>query len=243
MYQTKRMAGYLFAFLAVIQLAAFFLYSQITANVESKWLIYLVYWIRNTAEATVPILTATAAFLLFSAGHKKVLLFPILPVLSRVLYFLPDFYLYYIADDLNTAEALAMAAIVTVIECAIIYGFVLLLYLLAKHIYTKSEKEKGEDGFFSLENPFTKSVFFICFAYFCLQMVIEIINTVSYLITNAGTYTLEEILTILLSFILHLAMLLLMQIIAVAYTRYAKAHYMEAAEEPGATEPHDISEE
>ena len=64
------------------------------------------------------------------------------------------------------------------------------------------------------------------FAYFCLQIAIELINTVSYLVTNAGTYTLEEILTILLSFILHLCILMLMQVAAVAYIRYARRHYL-----------------
>ncbi len=232
MYQTKRMAGYLFASLAVIQLAAFFLYSQTTAHVELKWLVYLVYWIRNTATAAVVTVTAAATLLLSLAGQKKVLLFPILPVLSRALYFLPDHYLYYMADGLNSLEAIAMATIVTLLECTAIYGAVCLLYLIAKRIYAHSgEEEKGEDAsFFSLENPFVKSVFSICFAHFCLQILVEIINTVSYLIENAGTYTFEEIFTILISFILHLATFLLMQVAAIAYTRYAKKHYAEPSD-------------
>ena len=72
MYQTKRMAGYLFAFLAVIQLAAFFLYYQTTAHVKIKWLVYLVYQIRNTAQAAVPLITAAAMLLLLRAGKKRI---------------------------------------------------------------------------------------------------------------------------------------------------------------------------
>lgn len=227
-YQTKRMAGYLFAFLAVVQLAAFFLYSFVTSSVNMKWLVLLVYWLREAAEAAVPILCAALALLLWRAGHRRALLFPALPVLSRALYFLPDHYLFYIADDLTTAEALAMAGAVTLLECAAIWGFTALLYLIAKCVYKHSGKEEKEEeyGFFSLDDPFIKSVFSISFAYFCLQIAIELINTVSYLVANAGTYTLEEILTILLSFILHLCILMLMQVAAVAYIRYARRHYL-----------------
>ena len=227
MYQTKRMAGYLFAFLAVIQMASFFLYYVTTASVEIKWLVYLVYQIRNAAQAAVPLITAAAMLLLSRAGEKRVPLFPILPVLSYALYFLPDHYLYYIEESLNSGEAIAMALIVTLLECAAIWGAVLLLFLIGKRVLSASaeKEEKEELPFFDLEAPLTKSVFFICFSYFCLQILIESVQTASYLITNAGTYTLEEILTILVSFIFHLGILLLTQAACILYLRYAKKHY------------------
>ena len=237
MFYTKRMSGYLFALLAVIQMAAFFLYSQATEHLDIKWLVYLVYWIRNFAEAIVPLLAAAGMLLLARAGHKRLWLFPILPVLSRALYYLPDHYLYYISDDLNTGEAIAMSAIVTLVECAAIYGFVILLFLLAKRVYAYAEKKdsdaKGEEDFsiFALEIPMVKSVFFIPFAYFCLQTVIEIVRTVSYLISNAGTYTLEEIFTIILSFIMHLAVLIASHALCILYLRYAKKHYVICEDE------------
>ena len=64
------MAGYLFAFLSILQLAAFFLYRQATEFFDIQWLVYLVYWIRLLAEAVVPLLTAAAMLLLFSGGHQ-----------------------------------------------------------------------------------------------------------------------------------------------------------------------------
>ncbi len=231
MFYTKRMSGYLFALLAVIQMAAFFLYSQATEHLDIKWLVYLVYWIRSLAEAIVPLLAAAGMLLLARAGHKRLWLFPILPVLSRALYYLPDHYLYYLADDLNTGEAIAMSAIVTLVECGAIFGFVLLLYLLARRVLADAEKKdpdaKCEEDlpFFALEIPMVKSVFSISFAYFCLQIILEIVRTVSYLIANAGTYTLEEIFTIILSFIMHLAVLFASHALCVLYLRYAKKNY------------------
>ena len=221
------MAGYLFAFLAVIQMSAFFTYYQTTASVKIKWIVYLVYQVRNTAEALVPLIAAAATLLLWRAGQKKFLLFPVLPVLSRALYFLPDHYLYYLADDLSSGEAIAMAAIVTFLECAAIYGFVLLLFLIAKRILGKTEVEEGEEtaGFFCIEIPFIKAVFSISFVYFFLQTIVEIIETADYLITNAGTYTLEEIATILASFLFHLAILFATHVISLLYIRYARKHY------------------
>lgn len=229
-FYTKRMSGYLFALLAVIQMAAFFLYSQVTEHLDIKWLVYLVYWIRNLAEAIVPLLAAAGMLLLARAGHKRLWLFPILPVLSRALYYLPDHYLYYLADDLNTGEAIAMSAIVTLVECGVIYGFVLLLYLLAKRVYTDAEKKFDSQSeanlpFFALEIPMVRSAFCIPFTYFCLQIFLEILRTVSYLVTSAGTYTIEEILTIVLSFIMHLAVLLASHTLCILYLRYAKKHY------------------
>ena len=221
------MAGYLFAFLSVILMASFFLYYETTSHIEIKWLVYLVYQIRNTVQAAVPLITAAATLLLFRAGAKKICLFPILPVLSHALYFLPDHYLFYMEDGLKTGEAIAMALIVTLLECAAIYGGVLLLFLIGKRVATASEEEKDEEElrFFDLEAPLVKSVFFACFSYFCLQVLIEIIRTVSYLVENTGTYTFEEILTILVSFIFHFGTLLLTQIICILYLRYARKHY------------------
>ena len=237
MFQTKRMAGYLFAFLSVLQLAAFFIYRQTTENFDIQWLVYLVYWIRLLAEAVVPLLTAAAMLLLFSGGHRRILLFPILPILSRTLYYLPDHYLYYIEDQLTTMEALSMAAIVSLIECAVFYGLTILIFLIAKAVLLKADKEKRSDfdfesaPIFSLENPFIKSIFFAFFAYFCLQTAIEIVRTVSYLVSNAGTYTAEEILTLILSFVMHFVILLLSHLFAVLYLRYAKKHYIEDSED------------
>ena len=227
MYQTKRMAGYLFAFLVVIQLAAFFLYYQTTAHVKIKWLVYLVYQIRNTAQAAVPLITAAAMLLLLRAGEKRICLFPILPVLSHALYFLPDHYLFYMEDGLNTAESITMALIVTVLECAAILGAVLLLFYIGRRVAQGASEEKCKETphFFDLEDPLVKAVFSVCFSHFCLQIAIEIVRTVSYLITNAGTYTFEEIFTILISFLLHLGTLLLMQVVCILYIRYAKNHY------------------
>lgn len=231
-YQTKRMAGYLFAVLAVLQMAAFFLYHEITSHVEIRWLVYLVYQIRSAALAAVPLITAAAMLLLFSAGEKRISLFPILPVLSYALYFLPDHYLFYMEQSLKSGEAIAMALIMTVLECAAIWGAVLLLFLIGKRalLSSGSAEKKEELPFFDLEAPLTKSVFFVCFSYFCLQVVIEIVRTISYLIANAGTYTLEEILTILISFAFHLGILFLLQAACILYLRYAKKHYAKEGE-------------
>ena len=222
------MAGYLFALLALIQMAAFFLYWQITANLNIKWIVYLVYWIRNLAEAAVPLLTAVGAFLLSTMRHRRLWLFPILPVLSRALYFLPDHYLYYLAGGMNSIEAIGMGALVTLFECAVIYGFVLLLCLLARRIYARAKNGENEEEapkMFSLDNPFVKSVFSISFVYFCLQIVFESVRTVAYLVSNAGTYSFEEILTMILSFIMHLAVLFATHALCMLYTRYARKHY------------------
>ncbi len=241
MLSSKRMCGYLFALLAVTQMAAFFLYSQTLAHVDVKWIVYLVYWIRTLAEATVPLLAATGAFLLHLHGHRRVFLFPILPVLSRVLYFMPDYYLYYLERGLDSAESLAMAAIITLLECAALCVFSLLLLWLAIWLFSRrpasaSEEEKtaeGESPFspFDLENPRAKSLFSISFAYFCLQTILEFIRTVSYLLENAGTYTLEEILTIAFSFLFHLAALFFSQLLCTVYFRYAEKRYARSAKE------------
>ena len=226
MLNTKRMSGYLFAFLAVLQMAAFFLYNETTEHLEIKWLVYIVYWIRNLSEAIVPLLSAAGMLLLFTKGHKRLALFPILPILSRALYYLPDHYLFYIEDQLTSIEAITMAGIVTLLECAALYGLTLLLFLVGKAILAQKENADFDDPkIFSLENPFIKSLFFVSFSYFCLQTAIELVRTVSYLLTNAGTYTLEEILTIVLSFVMHFAVLLLTHTLSVLYIRYAKKHY------------------
>lgn len=234
MFYTKRMSGYLFALLAVVQMMAFFLYSQTTEHLEIKWLVYLVYWIRNLAEATVPLLAAAGMLLIALAGHKRLWLFPILPVLSRALYYLPDHYLYYIADGLDTGESIAMGALVTLLECAAIYGLVLLLYYVAKRIYLRRESSEDYEvnqKMFSLDNTFIAAVFSISFVYFCLQTLVEMVRTVVYLVSNAGTYSFEEIFTLILSFLMHLAVLFATHALCMLYLRYAKKHYTIPEEE------------
>ena len=50
-FQTKRMAGYLFALLAVVQAASFFIYYQATENIDAKWAVFPAYWLRSIADA------------------------------------------------------------------------------------------------------------------------------------------------------------------------------------------------
>ena len=228
MFYTKRMSGYLFALLAIVQMAAFFLYWQVTARLQIAWIVYLVYWIRNLAQATVPLFAAAGMFLLFLSGHRRLWLFPILPVLSRALYYLPDHYLYYLESDMNSLDAIGTGAIITLVECAAIYGFAFLLFLIAKHVYLrakKAEKESAEETMFSLDNTFVKSVFSLSFVYFCLQIAYEIVRTVVYLVSNAGTYSFVEIFTLILSFIMHFSLLFATHALCILYLRYAKKHY------------------
>ena len=237
MFQTKRMAGYLFALLAVVQAASFFIYYQATENIDAKWAVFPAYWLRSIADAAVPVLIAAAMLLLLRAGHKRLWLFPILPVLSLSLYYLPDHYLYYLSDGLTTLEAIGSALVVMALECTLIYLLVLLLFFIAKTVFhrlTKAKepiKENEDYPIFDLNDPFIKSVFFIPFVYFYLQIVMEIVDTVIFIVSGSGNYTLEEILTIVFSFLMHFAVLLLTHIFAVLYIRYADRHYRKADED------------
>ena len=231
------MCGYLFAFLAIVQMAAFFLFWQVTTRLQIAWIVYLVYWIRNLAQTLVPLLTVTGMLLLKRSGHRRILLFPILPVLSYALYFLPDHYLHYLLEiGLDSTEAVAMGAIVTPIECIGLYLYMLLIYFVARYVYLRATKAKPDesselsDPLFNLQNPMIKAVFFGSFANFCLQSCIELVRVAS-VTASIGTYTLEEILTIVISFIMYFAMLLASHVFCMLYLRYARKHYTIQEEE------------
>ena len=176
-----------------------FLYSNGALVVTASYFI-------SFTEGLFPILAATAVFFFFDSkktGGKA--LIALLLSVPKILYLFPRYYLYFVAGVFNSIEAITLSILVSVLY--VLYTFlqificIFILNLVIHH--SKHEKKLLETKrIFSLDDSTNFALAMTSVFIFVIFLVKECFNTVSYFLEVGGGYTGEEIITIVISFLL-----------------------------------------
>ena len=142
-------------------------------------------------------------------------------VLARAFYILPYDYFYYLYDGYDSIDALLVGLIQTAIEFTVLSLLTLLLGELA-HRMLKGESVYDSFGAFDFSRKAALALFAPAFAAFCYYILTELYSAIFYLVTYAGTYRVEEVIWMILSFLLPLGFLFLWQWLSVLSLRALK---------------------
>lgn len=165
-------------------------------------LIYIVYGILNTAVGML--VPAMSALILipkledkgFLGALPTALYLSVPSLFHNLLYY----YLYYIAAHYDSLESILLSLLYSVFLILISAALSLGVSALALYVI----KRKGSDSydftvksqFYKTDTPSALSVFIICSVSLVLSLVLEITDTVRYLIEYAGRYRIDEIIYI-----------------------------------------------
>ena len=171
---------------------------------ENSFLLVIASYLVSFADGLLPIFAATAIFFFSEKSTKGKALIALALSTPEILYVFPRFYLYFVTDVFNTAEALLLSAIISILY--ILYAFlqificIIILKRIVSRSYTESIPNRAQ--FSSFDDKANFGILMTVVLIFAIFFFRECYNTVSYFIEVKGGYTVEELLTMIISFLL-----------------------------------------
>lgn len=207
-----------------VNLLNFLLFYISTYIVMNDYVEYVRYFVGEAIDFALPVVAAAAVSAAMAKyGFKALWLVPFIS-LGKLAYAYPYYYLYFIDGGLLTEESLLFAipaALATIIiDCLAVCLLSFTIYVVTDVIAKRNGRGFGECvstsyAPFDFSNEFTVGVFVSGGTIFTVNLVLEIIDTVKYIITYTGTYQIGEVVYIAVSFIMLLVELLFAQLVAV----------------------------
>ena len=226
--------GISFVFVNLLTFCLFYIPNYVLM-LNVAWLEYLRIFLEKLCEFLLPAVAATLLFISFSTdGLKKTIRRAICLSLPRIIYLLPYYYLYYIFNFYDSVEAITLSALVTLFGVALLFGQILLLFVIirsfarmpllrkAKEALPINERKStpkdvlrtlkknadeevssslSDKEFFNFSRPTSLGIFAAVFASFIINFVIEIYDTILFVIdietSYGGNYYAEEIIYII----------------------------------------------
>ncbi len=225
---TKKKRGEAIALIifAAVNLFAFLLSYIPTYVLESSVLAYISPFLSDIISYTLPLAAAAAAAAVFSRkGTKGAVIYALLLSLTRLAYSLPYEYIKYVYDGYVSTDALLLSLIMSVLHIAILFAEALLLLLLIIFLTSKFAMD-GAIGAsrtkealtavkaFDLSLPTTAALLIGAAPGFVYSLIIEIIDTVNFILRYSGAYRAGEVVYISARYIFILAVFFLSYFIA-----------------------------
>lgn len=217
----KRPFLYLFAAYA-IAFALFYVdyLLQDSLRIEFIPLEYFRYFYFNALSFAAPIL---AGAVLIGVGLAEGRSFALkkswtLP-LCILIYTIPYYYLYYFYITVDSIEAIVFGLINTVFDCAVFYLQSIIMFFalprltraIAKKPVVEGDAALRESRPMDLSSPVSLAAFILIGIKFLVMLALEIVSTVEYLADFSGSYKIDEIVYILVSYVILLAELIATQ--------------------------------
>ena len=167
---------------------------------------YYLYFFERFVLLAVPVVAA--AIMIRRCGTRgEVIKTCAFISLSRLVVFIPFFYLEYVYGMFDSLEALLLSLLSSLAAVIVYFGVTLAIYAVMKAIISKGGA-KFPTPLFDLSANATKAVFLVSLVIFVINLAFEIYSTVLFIIENGTIYYIDEIVLIFFSYVF-LAVLLL----------------------------------
>lgn len=172
---------------------------------ESSALLVTVSYLVSFIEGLFPILTATLIFFSSKRGLKRKTLIALLLSTTKILYTFPRYYLYFVSGIFNSIEAVMLSAIVSVLFVLFAFLQTFICISILNHTIlckTDTEAKLEPSKIFSLDCSANFGIVLETVFIFVIFLAKECFNAISYFSEVGGGYTGEEILMMVISFLL-----------------------------------------
>lgn len=214
---------YIFAIIFGVAFVLFYAQYLVATALRTApvWLVYANYFYNEAVKFVFP--TAVAALMIaarrlysmkYAFARSWVLLLPML------IYTLPSYYTQYFAMTLDTLEAVAFSLINALFDLLIFYAQAVATYFLViwlTRLHSRRTRSSDVSDIIDSHDPFNLAnslsfAFFITISVrFAVLLVLEIIETVSFLRDFSANYRIDEVIYIILSYVFLLGELLFAQ--------------------------------
>ena len=182
---------------------------------DSDFVYYIHSFLNRSLYFLLP--TASAAVIFTSypfIGYKKSLISAIALSSVRAIYSLPYFFILYALNGNTIQKSLLLSFLSSIAEICIAYIFMLMIFFLLKLIVIKRGDISLKEAMIKktkldFSNPVSFAFILISCLIFLYLFTSEIVNTISFIIDYSFTFTTEELLYTLVSYLLSIAIPLL----------------------------------
>jgi hypothetical protein len=168
-------------------------------------------------KATYLLLPIAASVIVFTEsaflGIKRALISAIALSMTRMIYFIPYYYLIFILDGFDSVESISYGALVSLGEAIIAYGLTVAVFFVMRAVFKKRSGGKipcasliCKPTRLDISEPVAASFIFISLAAFAYLFIIEIADTVSFIIEYSGRFSSTEIVYTVVSYVFDIAM-------------------------------------
>ncbi len=216
-YASARLA----ALLAMTELAVFILHYLATYIFPSNALMYISTFMYELSSAALPIIVGASAFAIGAySSPRDAFIFMAAPAFAPLLYNIPAQYMSYVMSGYLSEEAIMIAILIAILYAVLFYAesalyFAIMYYATGALSRARGERaerilvEISDESVIDLGKPAALSIFIAASLRFLYSLVLEIIDTVSFLIRYTGTYRTGEIIYIVVRYAWILAMLII----------------------------------
>ncbi len=212
-----------FLLLTGSNLAIYSLY-HISYLLGYNWFEYIRTYAADIIEfLLIPIVVVIMLEASTARGQRQALTIAILASLSRFSYCIPFYYMEFMKASYppNSTDSIILALVFTIAIILITFGHLYFIYGIV-HLFCKLksknqnaylEKALSSKASLDFSSPTSVVYLVICLCQFVIKLISVVIDTVSFLAEFGGAYTLVEILTLLLDYVICLGLLVLSYLI------------------------------
>ena len=143
---------------------------------------------------------------------KKLVVKGLLLALPRLAYSLPYYYYYFLGLRYDSRESVSMALLVSAFGIALVFGQIMLIYLVMNKMSSREGKDEL-DGPFDSSSRITLGIFSGVFLQFIIGIIGEIISTVDFVISLDEFPQIGEIIYICICYLFVLCEMLTVHLI------------------------------
>ena len=188
-------------------LVEFLLYYVLTLFVYNFDIIYYyLYFIERFILLAIPV-AAAAVLVRRAKTHTEALKMGACISLSRLIVFIPFFYIEYVYGIYDSLEAILLSLLSSLGAVLIYVILTFLTYLAMRYIINRRGGAKYPTRMLDLASPATFAVMTVSLVIFVLNLVFEVYSTVLFFIENGTIYYINEVVLMMLSYVFLAALL------------------------------------
>ena len=207
-----------FILIAALYFATFLIYHLLIRMIGGVASAYIFFYFNEIVEFTLPLIAAISLFATYVLrGSGAVLLRAIPYSLATILFRFPYHAFEYAYEGIEIGGVMLFSTLSAIFSAVIAYIQTVVLYLLIRIVVERAgRKNRLPSGApiltaekpFDLEAPINRGIIAASGAMLVYKLVLEITDTVTYLINYAGSYRVEEIAYMTFRYIFLLALAL-----------------------------------
>ncbi len=208
--------------LILLNLLTFAVYHVTTYLIGGNAAAYAFFYFREIVEFALPPITALAIYAAYlNSGRGAALLRAIPYALTTALFKFPYHAFEYAYDGIEFGGVMLFSALNTVLGVIVYYVETAVLYLLISIVTDRSAAKNkiNKEALLSAAKPFdidaplNAGILSAVGAMFVYKLVLEIIDTVTYIVNYTASYRIEEIVYMTFRYVFILALALIAQLV------------------------------